>query len=156
MKKLVLYYSLDGNTKSTAEDIAKEIGADLYGIEMVKKMPKGKFAKIMTGGMYSSFGICPKLKEMKIDIESYDEIILGTPVWAGKSAAPIWGFVKNNKADEKITSVFTFSGSGNNDGCINQLKKVCPNIKNTVSLVDKAYADNMENDSKLKDFIEKL
>ena len=40
MKRLVVYYSLSGNTEEAAKKIAEALGADLLKLETVKKMPK--------------------------------------------------------------------------------------------------------------------
>ena len=50
MKRLVVYYSLSGNTKEAAEKIAKGLDADLLQLETVKAMPKSFAAQIVVGG----------------------------------------------------------------------------------------------------------
>ena len=40
MKRLVVYYSLSGNTEEAAQKIAEKLGADLLKVDTVKAMPK--------------------------------------------------------------------------------------------------------------------
>jgi flavodoxin len=57
-KNLVLYFSAYGTAKKTAEEIAKQTGADLVEIEPVH----------------------PEIKN-EIDISGYDNIFIGYPIW---------------------------------------------------------------------------
>ena len=163
MKTVIVYYSLDGNTKSAAKSLAEMIGADFCPIEPVKPLvSKGRptFSTIMTGGAQVTFGICPKLKEFSADLGSNDRIILGTPVWAGKCAAPVYGFIKKycktHGLSGKIQAAFTLSGSGDNSGCVKQLQKLLPDIGVTVSLADKSNSLSADNEKKLREFAEQL
>ena len=67
---------------------------------------------MLVGGMQSTFGRRPKIKGVPDNIDYYDEIILGMPVWAGMPASPVNTFIKNYGVADKIDAVFTFSGGG--------------------------------------------
>ena len=156
MKRAVVYYSLTGCTKKTAEYIAKETGADLIRIDTVKEMPTGFKSQIMYGGMLATFGIKPKIKDVPDSIRSYDDIILGTPVWASTFAPALKALFSQKDIGSKVSSVFTYSGSGDNGKCIAKLSKFCPNIKNSVSLLDEGKGPREENKVPLEAFIAKL
>lgn len=156
MKRAVVYYSLTDNTKEAAEYIAGKIDADLYKIELVKPMPSSFGKQIFLGGMQSSMGMTPKIKEIPIDVEKYDEIIIGTPIWAGNAASPINTLLKKYNVADKITAVFTFSGGGDNDKCILALEKVLKNMKTNVALADRKSDLSSSNQEKLDKFIEEL
>lgn len=155
MKTIVIFYSLDGGTKNAADLIAKELDADILQLDTIKSLPDGKM-KFFTGGSQVCLGICPKLKDYSFSPDEYDRIILGTPIWAGKYAPAIRTLLKRLKAKEKVTAVFTSSGSGNNEGCIKALKKKLPGITHTVSLVDKTCPGAEKNSDKLQAFINEL
>ncbi len=163
MSTIIVYYSLDGNTAKAAEALANMIGAELCEIQPVKPIKSAgrqTFSTIMTGGGQVTFGICPKLKAFSADPGRYDRIILGTPVWAGKCAAPVYGFIKKycktHALADKIQAAFTLSGSGDNSGCVRQLQKLLPNIGPTVSLADKSNSLSADNEKKLREFAEQL
>lgn len=159
MKRAIIYYSLNGNTKEAAEVIAAALETDIFRIEAVKPLPKSRFGAIMTGGMQVTFGLCPPIREMPLNVAEYDQIILGTPIWAGKCAAPVMSFLKQYGAeqlDEKITAVFTCSGGGDNDGCIEQLKNQLNGLQTTVALADKNNPACSDNERKLQEFILRL
>ena len=56
MSKAVIYYSLTGNTKEAAKEIARKLGAKLFEIDLAKPLPRKPAAKMLVGGMQSTFG----------------------------------------------------------------------------------------------------
>lgn len=137
MNRAVVYYSLSGNTKEAAKVIARKLGAKIFEIDLVKPLPKNTVRRMLVGGMQSTFGRRPKIKGVPDNIDYYDEIILGMPVWAGMPASPVNTFIKNYGVADKIDAVFTFSGGGDNDRCLAQLSKSLKNIKSQVALADR-------------------
>lgn len=94
MNRAVVYYSLSGNTKEAAKVIARKLGAKIFEIDLVKPLPKNTVRQMIVGGMQSTFGRRPKIKGVPDNIDYYDEIILGMPVWAGMPASPVNTFIK--------------------------------------------------------------
>ncbi len=106
MKRLVVYYSLSGNTQEAAEKIAKALDADLLKLDTVKAMPKRFAARIFVGGGQVMMNYIPELKPFNTDIDSYDEIILGSPIWNSKGVPAVNAFLKDEKAAAKVSSLF--------------------------------------------------
>lgn len=156
MKRIVIYYSLSGNTRAAAEKIATALSADTASITTKRPMPKVFFLQIMTGGMYSTFGMKPAILGLPQDLSAYEEIIIGTPVWAGKHAAPIHTLLSMPGIRDKVTAVFTVSGGGENPNCIAGLKKLLPNLAHTVDLFDKKLAREAENTARISAFTQEL
>ncbi len=153
MSKAVVYYSLSGNTKEAAVEIARKLGAKIFEIEPLKPLPQNTVRQMIVGGMQSTFGRKPQIKGVPDNIDYYDEIILGTPIWAGMPAAPVNTFIKKYGIADKIDAVFTFSGGGDNDRCMAQLSKTLKNIKNEVALADRNSEMAKDNHDKLEKFI---
>ena len=159
MKTLVCYYSLEGNTKAAAEKIAAALGAVLLRLEPKDDVPKEGGRKFLVGGGMATFGKGCELKPYDFDKEAYDRIILGTPVWAGKTVPAINQFLSENDISDKVCAVFTLSGSGNDKKCINQLKKALPGISVMAALYDPHMAKKeqaAQNEGRLEEFIDKL
>ena len=156
MKRLIVYYSLSGNTEEAAKKIAKELGADLLKLETVKAMPKSFAAQIMVGGGQVAFNHIPKLKPLDVDPSSYDEIILGSPIWNSKGVPAVNAFLKDEKAAAKVSSLFFLSGGGEVQKGLTAITKLLPNLKNTVSLLDKKHEDSRDNDAKLAEFVRSI
>lgn len=123
MKNLVVYYSLEGNTKLIAEFIGKEIGADIIELKPKKEFPSSGFRKYVWGGKSVIFKQKPELMNKEIDISKYDNIFLGTPVWAGTYAAPFNTFLDINTINNKNIALFACHGGGGSQKCFANFKK---------------------------------
>ena len=150
MSKAVIYYSLTGNTKEAAKEIARKLGAKLFEIDLAKPLPRKPAAKMLVGGMQSTFGRTPKIKGVPDNIDYYDEIILGMPIWAGLPAAPVNTFIKKYGVADRINAVFTFSGGGV------QLSKKLKNLKSEVALADRHSDKAKDNKEKLEQFVKDI
>lgn len=124
MKTLVAYYSLSGNTKYIAEAIAGQLSADLFEIKPEKELPAEGFKKFFFGGMSAIFGSHPKLKNGSIDLSAYQNILLGTPIWAGTCSAPVNSFIKQNKFSNKKIALFACHASEEPDSAKKGFEKL--------------------------------
>lgn len=77
MKKVIVYYSYRGNTKSIAEMIQKSTGADIARIETVVPYDGDYNSVVNQGQDEVNSGYCPEIKPLNIDLSKYDEVILG-------------------------------------------------------------------------------
>lgn len=105
MKTLVLYYSLDGNTRFIAEQIAQAIGADLEELKTAKALPKSGL-KYFVGGMQAVLGLKPALQPLDKDPRNYDLLFCGTPTWAGRYASAWHSFLAHSNLQGKKIALF--------------------------------------------------
>lgn len=125
-KKLVLYYSEIGSTKAVAEELQKQLQADIESIEAVKPY-SGNFQETMQRGQKEmQSGETPELKPLKSKIADYDVIFLGYPIWFGTYAMPIATLVKQYSFEGKTIVPFCTFGSGGLNTSSDALKKVLP------------------------------
>lgn len=159
MKTAIVYYSMSGNTRQTAEKIAAQTGADLIRIDPVKEYPSKGFRKFLWGGKSAVMGEKPKLQPYRFD-GGYDRIILGTPVWASNIAPPLRSFIAEN-ADlmkGREIAVFTCFSGGGADKAIEKLRQLL-NIDRFAAeliLIDPKDRPSAENDEKINAFCDKL
>lgn len=156
MKKVVVFYSLSGNTQAAAKEIAEGIGADLIELKLVKPFPTEKSKQLALGGMQAMFGMKPAIQELSKNIKEYDVLILGTPIWAGTIAAPVHSFLNKYQVLDKIVAVFTFSGGGDNKRCIAKLSKRLPRLKVEVALANRDSDLAIHNADKIHHFIKEV
>ena len=156
MKRLVVYYTLSGNTEEAANKIAGALGAEALRIDTAKPMPKSFAAQILVGGGQVAMNHIPKIKPIDVDIDAYDENILGSPIWNSKGVPAINAFLKDTKAAAKVTSLFVLSQSGDISKCIAAITGKLPNLKNTVSLLDSNQGASKDNDSKIEEFVRNI
>lgn len=152
MKRLVVYYSLSGNTEEAAKQIAGKLGAELLKLETVKPMPKRYAAQLLVGGGQVAFGHVPALKPLGKELGAYDEIILGSPIWNSKGVPAINAFLQDEAAAAKVTALFFLSGGGEIQKGLAAITKKLPNLKHSVSLLDRKHEASKDNAAKLEQF----
>ena len=116
-KKLVAFFSASGTTKKVAQMIAEEVKADLFEIE-----PKVPYTKLdldwMNKKSRSSVEMSdkkyrPEIMKKKMDMSSYDEILLGFPIWWYVAPTIINTFLEAyDFSGKKIVLFATSGGSG--------------------------------------------
>ncbi len=112
MKTLVVYYSLEGNTRHMAETIAAALGADLQELRPVRDIPAHGLRKFFWGGKQMLTGEEPELQPLERRPADYDRVVLGTPVWAGSFAPALRSFFKACAFAGKQAAVFCCHGGG--------------------------------------------
>lgn len=113
MKTLVVYYSRSSVTKKIAEVIAKEINADIE--EIIDNKKRSGVIGFIKSGYEAAYDKLTKIEEIKSNLEDYDLVILGTPVWAGKPSTPATTFIKKYHTHIKNLAVFITHGSPSNE-----------------------------------------
>ena len=125
-KTLVLYYSLTGNTKLVAEEIANRLGADIEEITCVDPYDTNFQACIQRCLQEREAGVLPELQPLKADLSKYETIFIGYPVWFGTYATPVITFLKDaDLSGKKIVPVCTF-GSGGLESSVKDLMSAQP------------------------------
>jgi len=130
-KILVSYFSATGTTKNIAEKIAIAVNGDLFEIE-----PKNKYTSEDLNWMNKQSRSSIEMKEnIKPDIlnkinnlDDYDTILLGFPIWWYKEPTIIDKFLDENNMIGKRIYVFVTSGSSIIDSTYENLKNNYPNL----------------------------
>jgi flavodoxin len=161
MKILVVYYSLEGNTKFIAEGIKDSINADILEIKLKKELnPKG-FSRFIFGGKQVVFKECPELVPLEKNVEDYDVIFLGSPVWAGTFASAFNTFFSQVKIENKKVALFCCYGGQSGKTFDNFKKHLDKNaIIGEIGFKDPLKHDKQSNQNKInqwaKDIISKI
>ncbi|MDR0409181.1 MAG: NAD(P)H-dependent oxidoreductase [Spirochaetaceae bacterium] len=113
MKILIVYYSYEGDCAFIADKI-KELrpDADVLRLATEDDKPRGFFAKYVWGGKQVLSGKKPALKSYNIDINEYEFVVIGTPVWAGSYTPAIASFIADTKIEGKTIALFCCHAGG--------------------------------------------
>ena len=125
-RQLVLYYSENGTTKAVAEELQKQLGADIEAIEAVEPYSGNFQATIERCNKERESGQTPALKALQSNIDDYDTIYLGYPIWFGTYAMPIATLVKEQTFEGKTIIPFCSFGSGGLNTSTADLEKALP------------------------------
>ena len=107
MNYKVIYFTRTGTSRRVAEKIANKLS--LEAMEITDNMNwKGIFGFIK-GGYYASTNRDVKIK-IPINLDDAEELIVVTPLWAGRVAPAISTFLETKELD-KIHLVVTSGGS---------------------------------------------
>ena len=122
MSKIFIYYSHSGNGDLVADKM-KEFGYDTYKIIPKKSLPKSFFWSVMTGGFQATINYKPKLVDFNVDISKYDEIVIGSSIWAGKIACPTMSALSKLDLKDKKVRFILYSGGGESPKAIEYIQK---------------------------------
>ena len=132
-KILVSYFSASGITRGVASKIATIIGGDLFEIEPVIKYtdedldwtnPESRSSIEMNNPESR-----PEIKNKVSNLDAYDTILIGFPIWWDLAPTIINTFIEENNLENKKIYVFATSGSSSVDNSFNTLKNTYGNLK---------------------------
>ena len=126
MAKLFIYYSFTGNGEKVSFALSKK-GYEVRRVEEKKKMPKSFFLQMMAGGFRAGVGIKGKLKPYDKDISSFDEVVIGSPIWNGAFPPATNALLNELDLKEKKVSFLLYSGSGEGAKAKKKIEKLFPN-----------------------------
>ena len=128
-KALVLYYSQTSNTKGLATEIATRINADIEEIVPVNPYNGDFQATIERCMQEREQGTTPEIQPLTANLDKYDVIFLGYPVWFGTYAPPVITFLNQvDLSGKKIVPFCTF-GSGGLESSVKDLSEKQPNAE---------------------------
>ena len=112
MRMIVVFYSFEGNTKLIAENIAGTISADILELKPKKEIRSKGFMKYFRGVKAVITRAMPELSPIQRDLQDYDILFIGTPVWAGTYAPPLNAFFSTLSVSNKKIALFCCHGGG--------------------------------------------
>ena len=125
-KALVVYFSATGTTKGVAEQIASVTGADTYEITAAQPYTSDdlnyKDSDSRATKEQNDKTVRPEIGSEKIDLNSYDTVYIGFPIWWGEEPRIMDTFVESYDFDGKTVIPFCTSGSSSIDNAAEGLE----------------------------------
>ena len=160
MRTLIAYYSLEGNTDYAAKRMAAELGADTLRLVPKKAYADKGFAKFFWGGKSAVMAEKPELEPYEVNLEEYDCVILGFPVWASNFTPPLRSFLAVHKEDlkEKKLAAFACQSGGGAQKALAKLKKYIgiETFSAETILIDPRQKHSDETDARIDAFCREL
>ncbi len=123
-KVLVAYYSRTGNTRAIADEIQKQLNADVFEIIPAQEYPADYHQTTEQAKKEISEGIHPALKNQPVNLNDYQVIFVGSPCWWGTVASPVATFLAENDFNGKIIVPFMTHGGSGLGRSVNDIKKL--------------------------------
>ncbi|QZN97114.1 flavodoxin [Symbiopectobacterium purcellii] len=132
---LVAYLSRSGNTRVIAGIIHRSLHSDLFEIEPAIPYPEDYFQTVEQANIERDRGLRPPLKRSVSNIERYQTIYLGFPVWATTLPPVVQTFLTtHNLADNTLIPFITHGGYGVGN-CEAVLARLAPHARREQPLV---------------------
>ena len=110
-KILVAYFSYSGTTKNVATALSEKTGADLFEIA-----PQKEYSNVyMQSNSEIRRGSRPELTENVSNMDDYDIVFVGYPVWWHATPAPVNTFLESYDLKGKLIIPFCTSGGSDID-----------------------------------------
>ena len=125
----VVYFSATGNTKALAEKIGVAANADLY--EIIPKIPyTSEDLNYNTDNCRANQELesdaRPEIEAFDRNMESYDVIFLGYPIWWGQCPPAVRTFLDTYDLSGKTIIPFCTSGSSGISSSLSKIHELCP------------------------------
>jgi len=143
MKRLFIYFSRTENGEEVAK-VLNEKGIELRKLEMKKPLPKSFFWGMMVGGFLATAKKKSELVDFDNNIDEYDEIILGSPIWNDRLSAPINGALSLLNLENKKVTFVLYSGGGEAKHASKRINEEYPNAKIIILKEPKKYKEELE------------
>lgn len=150
---LVLYFSATGTTKSLAEKIAGASNADLCEI-----VPETAYTSddlnynsdCRANAEQQDDSARPAINDLTVNIDDYDTIILGYPIWWGTLPKVIYTLSEKYDLSGKTIMPFCTSGGSGISQSVSDLKAICPNS----TVTDGFRGTGTTNEAQIKDWLD--
>ena len=149
-KTLIIYFSHSNNTKQIAECIQELTKVDIIRIEPETPYPSGYKETIDEMSRQNKGRILPPFKKVDINIQDYDTIFFGHPVWDMRLPPLVRTFLRDNDFSEKTIIPFNTHAGYETGKSVDEIREFAPktnvlevlsikdsNIKNAISQVEK-------------------
>lgn len=126
---LIAYFTRTNNTGTIAARIAELTGGTLYRIETVVPYPDDYTECTEVAREELENGTRPELSGTVENMEQYDIVFVGCPVWWGDAPMPIWSFLESDAYDftgKTIIPFCTYASTGR-DATLQRIVDLTPN-----------------------------
>lgn len=159
MKKLLVYYSYTGNVKIIADKIKEKVDVDLLELVPIKPFKKEDYDAIVDEWQSNENDKKSiPIEEININLDDYDEIIIGTSVWWYTITPVIREFLQKYDLSNKKLYVYACH-AGWLGRTLKEVESLCrnSNIISEANFKFKSYTNDLETDEKeLDKFIESM
>ena len=157
VKSLIIFYSYEGNTRFIAQTMAKAINADILELKPKKDMKSKGFMKYVWGGRKVVFKQKPELEPFNVNLDDYDLLVFGTPVWAFTFTPALRSFFSRFSVEHKKVAVFCCHEGGMGKTVENMLSELKENtVLGTNDFFHPLFKEKEESEKKAKAWAKEL
>ena len=129
-KILIAYFSCTGNTRNVALHITDALKADIYEIQPAIPYTSADLnwrdSTSRSSRENSSPSSRPEISSAAVNMEQYDIIFVGYPIWWGQAPKILYTFIEGHNFSGKTIVPFCTSGSSPVGSSATNLQKLTP------------------------------
>ena len=143
-KKIVIYFSYTGNTRKIANMIKDRLNCDILELKPVIPYSDDYQKVVDEEQSLEGSNHKPQIEDINLNLDDYDTIILGTPVWWYREAPVVRTFLGNYDLSGKKVIPFATNAGWLGKTFI-EIEKLCPNstVTNEKNIVFESYSDEL-------------
>jgi len=125
-KWLVVYFSLSGNTRSLARELASKLDADCLEIQSGRKYsstPLGYIKAAWDTGMQRNVGFT--IENPPASLSQYVGVVIASPVWMSSIAPPVQSFLQAYAREFKQVAFLVTLGGNGAERAFKQMENIC-------------------------------
>ena len=122
-KILIAYFSYSGNTEIAAKEIQNQVGGDLFEINRKEEYSSSNLSDEAQDEIENNQR--PELAEQVTNMEEYDVVFVGYPVWWHRAPAVINSFLESYDLSGKTVIPFCTSASSDIDETLESFNSSC-------------------------------
>jgi len=157
MKTAVIFYSYEGNSVLVVNAIKAVLDADVFEIKTIDAKKRSGLSLYAWGGGQVVMRKKPAIHPISADLDTYDLIILGTPVWAASPAPAVFSFLSGKKITGKKIALFCCHRGGQGKA-LEKFKAMLPGntIVGEIDFKEPSSMDSAELKQKIEEWVKTL
>lgn len=145
-----------GNTQYVAMLMAERLGAELFRIETAEQLPLDHDTLIDLAVGWQDAGTRPELKELIPNLDEYDTIIVGYPIWEYDMPMPLYTFFEQHDFAGKNVFVFTTHDVSGLSGTLEKVAEMLPDATVSQDAFDISRNDMDDSDSRVSEWVDSI
>ena len=151
---LIVYYSRTGYTRRCAEALAGFADADLEPI--AEDRTRKGIAEFFRSAIEAYWRRPAEIHPAGLTPGTYDLVVFGTPVWAGRICSPMLGYLKAHKNQISRYAVFCTVGGSDGTVALDQFAEIIGKPADTELIVTDKEIDTGKHKLLLEQFAARL
>lgn len=133
-----------GNTQYVAQLTAERLGADLFRIETAEPLPLDYETLADQALQNQESGARPELAALIPNLEDYDTVFVGYPIWWYDMPMPLYSFFEQHDFSGKTVIPFTTHGGSRLSGTVERITELLPDstVSENAFTISRSDMDN--------------
>lgn len=145
-----------GNTQYVALLMAERLGADQFRIETAEQLPLDHDTLIDLAVGWQDAGTRPELKALIPNLDEYDTVIVGYPIWEYDMPMPLYTFFEQHDFAGKNVYVYTTHDVSGLSGTLETVTEMLPDATVSQNAFDISRNDMDDSEARVGEWLDGL